>query len=255
MAKDTPRARAAAPGAETASPGLRERKAAATRLAIVEALKERLGSTPLADISAEDLAADANVSRMTFFNYFPTKEHAVDYLMLTWFHEIECALTANGLRGVAAIQHVFAMMGDDVADAPNRLRRVHAHFAGRPADRPFPTLGRAERAILAGRAGVPPVDEGQPLGLGALLMRSIDEARQDGELEIVGSSYEIAHYLGALANGATLVGQSSPDTDWRRLFRRHAARALGLLNPKNGKGPAPPRIPARYKKQKKGDSQ
>lgn len=220
--------------------GLRERKAAATRLAIVASLRERLASTPLASISADDLAADAGVSRMTFFNYFPTKEHAVDLLMAIWLLELSTRIAAKRLRGVAAIELVFAQMGDEMAKAPERMRRLHAYFTSRPSDRPFPELGPAERAAL----GAP--EESGPRGMGGLLMRLVDEARADGELDLEGSSYEIAHYLGSLATGAALVGHSSPKTDWARLFRRHVRRALGLLG--SGKDPPPPRVPAEWKR-------
>ena len=52
--------------------GLRERKAAATRLAIGRALSQRLVARNLGEITVDELAEAAGVSRMTVFNYFPT---------------------------------------------------------------------------------------------------------------------------------------------------------------------------------------
>jgi AcrR family transcriptional regulator len=228
--------------------GLRERKAAATRIAIVRALGERLAETPLSEISADDLARDANVSRMTFFNYFPTKEHAVDLLMLLWLLEIEQDLAKRKLRGTRAIERIFALFGDEVAAAPARMKHVLAHFASRPADRPLPALGAAELAALTGSPAVVP---DLRLSLGGLFMRALDQAIEDGELELVGSTYEMAHFLGALVNGAALVGHSSPDTDWPALFRRHALRALGKLGKRARATTPEPRIPAQYRKQTK----
>ena len=63
-----------------------------------------------------------------------------------------------------------------------------------------------------------------------------------------GSSYELAHYLGAVINGSSMLGSSSPDTDHKRLFRRHARRALGLLGAPGRSDPPPPKTPARYRK-------
>ncbi len=144
-------------------PGLRERKAAATRLAIVESLRRRLAVAALADLTVEQLAEDANVSRMTFFNYFPTKEHAVDLLMMVSLFQLEERIAAEKLRGVAAIDAVFARTGDDLAESPARMRRIYAYFASRPGDRPIPPLGRAERMALASTSG-PLLPE--PVGLG-----------------------------------------------------------------------------------------
>ncbi len=234
-------------GSSQSQPGLRERKAAQTRLGIVAALRARLATTPLDEISVEDLAKDANVSRMTFFNYFPTKDHAVDTLMVVWIFQMEQELCERELRGVRAIEHVFAAMGDEMAAAPARMRRVFGHFALRESARPLPELSRADRLELAPRVAL----DREVWGLGSLLMRCVGEAFEDGELSMSGSSYELAHYLGALANGACLVGHSSPDTDWSQLFRRHVRRALGLFGVPGRKDPKPPRIPKSYKSPRK----
>lgn len=226
--------------------GLRERKAAATRVGIVQALHARLASMPLSEISAEDLAGDANVSRMTFFNYFPTKEHAVDQLMLHSLFRMQAEIARKKLRGVAALELVFVMTGDEVAASSERMRRVFAYFASRPSARPIPPLERAERAMLA--PGV--TTSGEVPSLGQLLMRAASEAQSDG-LPLVGSAYEIAHYLGALLNGAALVGHSTPDTDWAALYRRHIRRALGLLGTGATSDPRPPKIPAHYRASKR----
>jgi AcrR family transcriptional regulator len=225
-------------------PGLRERKAAATRIAIAEALYTRLASTALADISVEQLAEDANVSRMTFFNYFPTKEHAVDLIMVRWMLQIEEGIATRRLRGLAAIEQVFVSASEEVASSPDRMRRMVGFFASRPHDRPPPELGRAARLVLATTAQG---REREPRPLGALFMALVDEAKEDGA-GLVGSSYEVAHFLGALLNGSFLIGHSSSDTDWKRLYRRHVRRALGLLGAKGMTDPLPPRVPARWKK-------
>lgn len=221
--------------------GLRERKAAQTRLAIAEALRARLAHHPLDAISADDLAADANVSRMTFFNYFPSKEQAVDYVMQLQLLAIERAIAAKGLTGLAALEQVFVLMGDELRDAPQRARRLFAHFAARDASRPLAPLGRADRLLL----GAP--TEASPAALGGLLMREIEVAQAAGELDPTSTSYELAHYLGSLFNGAAMVGHSSDDTDWPALFRRHFHRAVGLLGAPGQRDPKPPRVPVRYK--------
>lgn len=240
---------AAAPGEPPERAGLRERKAASTRLAIAHALGRRLETTALADIRVEDLAVDANVSRMTFFNYFPTKEHALELVAAVWMFELQADIARQGLTGVAAIERLFARYGDYVADNPERMRRFVVSLFARPPERDLAVLGRLERAELAPDLADRDIE---PLALGALLLRSIGEARRAGEIALEGTTYELAHYLGALVTGAGTVGHSSSsETDWRRLFRRHVRRALGL--PLTGKGAgAPPTTPERWKKKPKG---
>lgn len=224
--------------------GLRERKAAQTRLAIADSLRRRLVEADLRDISADELAADADISRMTVFNYFPAKRDAVDLLMVIHIFGIQVALHREGLRGVGAIERVFSMTADVVAEAPHRMRRIYALHLARPQGAPMPTLTRAEQQLLAPDAA----GEIEVSSLGHLLVRLVDEAREDG-LAIVGSSYELSHFLGGLLNGAALIGHSPEDnTDYKQLFRRHARRALGLLGVEGQRDPRPPRIPPKYRK-------
>jgi AcrR family transcriptional regulator len=56
---------------------LRERKKAATRMAIADAASELFEAHGFAHVSVDAVAAAAGVSRQTVFNYFPTKEDLV----------------------------------------------------------------------------------------------------------------------------------------------------------------------------------
>jgi hypothetical protein len=165
--------------------------------------------------------------------------------MVIWMFRLEAHIAVHGLRGAAAIEHVFAATGEVVQESPERWRRMLAHFAGRPPQRPLPVLTRADQALLAPELGG---RELELLGAGRLFIRCVEEGRRDGELPSQGSAYEVAHFLGALLHGTATIGHSSRDTDWRRLYRRHVRRALGRLTERD---PHPPAVPAKYRKGQK----
>ena len=66
----------AVPAGET-NASLRERKKLATRRALRRAAFELVTERGFAHVTVEDIAAAADVSPRTFFNYFPTKEAAL----------------------------------------------------------------------------------------------------------------------------------------------------------------------------------
>ncbi|MFO0630412.1 MAG: TetR family transcriptional regulator [Polyangiales bacterium] len=206
-------------------PGLRARKAAATRLALTRALNARLVARSLGEISVDELAEDAGVSRVTFFNYFPSKEAALETVLIVWLYESQCAAVARGRRGLAGIEAMYRTMGTFVQEAPLRARQLLAWFVAMPADRALPALTQADREAIAGEGAPTPV----PASLGEILMRHLAEAREAGEINPDESDYELAHLLGALLIGGCLVGHSRPRQDWERLYRNHLRRVLDPL--------------------------
>lgn len=62
---------------ESGDPGLRERKRLATAAAIEEAAVRLVLEHGYTEVTIDRICESANVSRRTFFNYFPSKEAAV----------------------------------------------------------------------------------------------------------------------------------------------------------------------------------
>lgn len=99
---------------------LREKKKAMTRLAILDAVINRLNDKPLADITIEDICEDVQMSKGTFFQYFPQKTDVLVFYGLLWNLEAMWMATCSPdlSPGVAAIEHIFSILGRQVEAHP-----------------------------------------------------------------------------------------------------------------------------------------
>jgi len=118
----------AVPAGET-NASLRERKKLATRRALRLAAFELVTERGFAHVTVEDIAAAADVSPRTFFNYFPTKEAALfgaDPDRITALRE-RVARLAPGEPALAALRLV---MVDDARAAAAELTELGGDPAG-----------------------------------------------------------------------------------------------------------------------------
>src|SRR3954470_18134478 len=161
--------------------GLRERKKLATRLALHEAALRLVAERGLDSVSVDDIAARADVSPRTFFNYFPTKDDAVlgldplasDRMIEEFLARPRAESPVQALRAVARTQ--AAEMAEETELWPLRLRVIDAHPAllGRLAA----SFGEAERVLadaIAQRTGTRVGDAYPTLlaGVAGVAMRS-----------------------------------------------------------------------------------
>lgn len=114
----------------TPSRSLRERKQQATRERLLGTALELFGARGYEATTMDDIAAGADVSRATVFNYFPRKEE----FLLAWVEgrreQIAALLAreqAEGIDTLTRIEHVFALLADRLeadADANRALCRA-----------------------------------------------------------------------------------------------------------------------------------
>ena len=133
--------------------GLRERKKAATRLALHEAALRLVAQHGLDGVSVDDIAARADVSPRTFFNYFATKDDAVLGLDPAELRRTADALAARpadepAVEAMRAVQREQAVeMARETELWPLRLQVIEANpgLVGRLVTH----FGEADRALAS----------------------------------------------------------------------------------------------------------
>lgn len=102
------------------APGLRERKKTETRVAIQQAVLFLALGRGLDAVTADEIAAAANVSVRTFHNYFGSKEEA---LVAAWVSEFRVHVEALRDRPadepiLDALEHVFGEIASRIGERP-----------------------------------------------------------------------------------------------------------------------------------------
>jgi AcrR family transcriptional regulator len=108
---------------------LRERKKVATRRSLQRAALDLVAERGFANVTVEDIAAAADVSPRTFFNYFPSKEAALSGGDPDWIPELRERITreAPGEPALEALRVIMVSHAQVVADELSEL-------GGDPAD-------------------------------------------------------------------------------------------------------------------------
>lgn len=191
----------------------RAQKRAQTRIALVEALLERLADRPLEDIAVKELAKAAGISNATFFNHFPTKDHLLAYFIQLW--TLRVGLVAREARAAhdgafAAIEAVLVSTAESNASQPRVMTEIiaaQARVGNFDVDGP---LELAERLLFLDDA--PDVMDLPDNGLGDILPQLVAEAVQRGELPPDTDVQLIVLAIASIFFGIPLVlGRSAPD--------------------------------------------
>ena len=177
----TPASALAACGEEHRA-SLRERKKLATRRALRRVTLDLVAERGFGHVTIEDIAAAADVSPRTFFNYFPSKEAAVFGADTERTEALRRRLTDQDFPGESALDALRAALvgeargraedigdlGGDPADWLCRMKAAHGDPTLRAAASAH--MASVERAIadaLAERLGTDPEQDPYPVLLAA----------------------------------------------------------------------------------------
>lgn len=128
---------------------LRERKKYQTMSSILEEFLKSLEHYNFQEILIEDICDKVNISKVTFFRYFKSKEEVLDYFVLRWCYQRSLEINRNDYNGFDGIHQVF----QSAAEIPNAekilISLIHYYSKlkdGKPA---FKELCEYERYVIS----------------------------------------------------------------------------------------------------------
>lgn len=197
-------------GAATSCPSLRERKKSATRAALRRSAVALVAQRGLAAVTIEEIAAGADVSTRTFFNYFASKEDAVTGADPALVEEMVVALAARpaderpaeAMR--AALLGVMASVEADHRDLLDGLRVVRSdpHLLAHHASKWAETERRLVEALALRRGTDAATDRYAALVVAVTLAASrvatLSWCDQEGRASLAA---ELAFHFDVLGNG------------------------------------------------------
>lgn len=159
---------------------LREKKKAKTKLALLRAAVELMGAGSFRQVSVEEICQRAEVSKVTFFKFFPQKEELLVYFMSIWQAECYVELEESGKRGWEAVRHILLKLTEGAKKKPGLMLSLISFLSEQSMHPCVPVLSQAElRLLFPEKKELTGIAEST---LGHLFRKCVQEAREDGQL-------------------------------------------------------------------------
>jgi AcrR family transcriptional regulator len=171
--------------------GLRDRKAAQTKVALMNSFMAQLKDCPMDGVVVKAVCESIPVSEVTFYNYFPRKADVVTFHLRLWSVQAQWDCAAAEMHGLKAVRHLYRSMAELLERSPFLLHEAVTFFSwkGQQALEPL-----APAEIAAAYPDWKGVCEYRSVPVAQLLRERFEEARELGE---VPSSLDVDGWLPA----------------------------------------------------------
>lgn len=197
---------------------LRELKKARAKLALYHSALELIEKKMFHEVMLEDICRKAEVSRVTFFKFFPKKEDVLVYFMRVWLTERIIEIDTLQKRGFDAIRHLLIQVANQAEDKPGLLPSLISFLAEMNMHPAMPELSEAEVRLLfpehieAGRETPDMLD---------LFTRAMEEAHDAGTLNPLISIDTASKVLFTIFYGTYLTAQQFGSEDIIGFYEEH----------------------------------
>jgi AcrR family transcriptional regulator len=205
---------------------LRDRKKANTRIAILDSVINRLHNQPLDKITIEEICDDVEISKGTFFQYFPQKTDVLVFYGLLWNLEAMWLTTKspNVSPGISAIELAFDEHSKKVANHPQLWMEIIATRAQQPhkfaqmGSNPTDKISTVERIIrFPNLKGIEDIPEDN---FRRLFTLNLQAAKENGELPANLDVEMVCMSLACIFYGVPLMTFDKQNINYREEYRK-----------------------------------
>lgn len=216
------------PTSQQSRPGLREIKRARLKLALLQAAIRQMGQHRggLVDLPVEAICGEVEVSRVTFFNYFPHKADLLNYFLRVWCLERAVEQMRTPLHGLRALERIF-LRGAEAREASAVFLNLIGWIASLSAPPPTIEITDAERFVLYPED--PRVADVQIPHLRDLMAQHTTEARSSGEIKSRLPERDLVALFLTVLYGAPLALHVSGEKDLHKRYRVHFQLLVAAL--------------------------
>ncbi|NOU57866.1 TetR/AcrR family transcriptional regulator [Brevibacillus borstelensis] len=199
---------------------LREWKKAKTKQALLHACLELIGEKSFREVYVDEICKKAEISKVTFFKFFPQKEDLLIYYMRLWVTDRLLELADSPKRGLSALRHVFQKVDENAKQHPGIMLSLIGFLTDVKMHPCMPELTEAELHLYypgkEEQAGslVPRLDD--------LFRRCVEQAMADGEIAADADVNDLVMGLHTIFYGAYLTAHIYQSQDFLGCYELHA---------------------------------
>lgn len=108
---------------------LRKQKAAILKLGVLDCALKLIGKRSWAELLVDDICAKVKISKVTLFNYFPTKDEILAYYYRIWCFRRTIELQQKPREGVQGIYFLFDKWSESLEENPGVVLGLCGYLA------------------------------------------------------------------------------------------------------------------------------
>ncbi|MDE3839127.1 TetR family transcriptional regulator [Bacillus methanolicus] len=198
---------------------LREIKKARTKISILQAGLDLIGENTFREVNVEDICKKAEVSKVTFFKFFPQKDDLLVYCMRIWLSQRLIDLYLHPKRGLDAIEFLFKSIAESAKVRPGLMLSLISFLSEQKMHPRMPILTETEIHLLFPEHEE--LVEPEVQNLGDIFYKYIEEAKQDGEIMTDKTTDDLVKILFTIFYGAYLTSHIYSSRDFMEYYRLH----------------------------------